>query len=63
MLKYHTDCENCGATIKESDENITKDILEYTVCDSCEATICINCIGEFNECPVCGKELTIEENF
>jgi len=56
-------CENCNSTIKENNEYFTKDILEYTICDSCEAMICIDCIGEQNECPVCGKELTLEENF
>ena len=63
MLKYTTDCENCCAIIKEDENNCTTDLKDFTVCDSCEATICIDCIGEQNECPVCHKELTLEENF
>lgn len=62
-MTYHTDCENCKSIIKEGTETHTKDIIDYTVCDSCEAIICINCIGEHNECPVCGRELTSKENF
>ena len=63
MKKYLTECKNCKAIIKEDINNHTTDLLEYTVCDSCEATICINCIGEQNECPVCEKEITKKENF
>lgn len=60
---YLMECENCGNIIKEDTVNFTRDLMEYTVCDSCEATICIDCIGDYNECPVCGKEITFEENF
>jgi predicted RNA-binding Zn-ribbon protein involved in translation (DUF1610 family) len=56
-------CDNCNSIIKKYDEEVTTDIKNYTICDSCEATICIDCIGEQNECPICGKELTLKENF
>jgi hypothetical protein len=55
-----TECENCNSLIVN---NLNLTVSEFTVCDSCEATICIKCIGEQNECPVCGNELTIEDNF
>jgi hypothetical protein len=63
LIVNTTVCENCGEIIKEHTNNNTIDKLEYTVCDSCEATICINCIGDYNECPVCNKEITAKENF
>jgi predicted RNA-binding Zn-ribbon protein involved in translation (DUF1610 family) len=49
-------CENCN-------KSITDKHYGFSVCDSCEAEICINCLTSWNECPVCGKEITFEENF
>ena len=60
---YQTLCDNCGKVIKDDTAGYTQDILNYTICDSCEATICIGCIGEQNECPMCKKELTLKDNF
>ena len=60
---YLTTCENCRATISKSDGHFTTNLLNYMVCDSCESTLCAECIGDFNECPKCEGELTIEENF
>jgi hypothetical protein len=47
----HT-CEICG-----------KETLDYSTCDSCEEVYCIDHLGGTNECPICGKEHTFEENF
>jgi hypothetical protein len=54
-------CDNCKAII--TDENCQTVDINHCVCDSCEADLCSSCVGEFNECPVCGKEITFEENF
>ena len=54
-------CEKCNAMI--TNEQCMTVNINYAVCDSCEATLCSNCIGEHNECAVCGKEVTLEENF
>lgn len=56
-----TVCENCGKVIVNED-GITID-SEFIVCDSCEVTICGDCISDWNECPICGKELIFKENF
>lgn len=56
----HTDCECCGKIIVNNN-NIS--VSEYTVCDSCEATVCMDCVGSFNNCPVCDGELTNKDNF
>lgn len=37
--------------------------VEYTTCDSCETIYCAEHLGDSNECPICHKEHTIEDNF
>jgi hypothetical protein len=53
-------CQKCEISIHDEYNRATRD---YTVCDSCEATICVNCIAEQNECPICSGVLTEEDNF
>jgi RNA polymerase subunit RPABC4/transcription elongation factor Spt4 len=46
-------CKNCGKEINDG----------YSICDSCGVDICIDCHEDWNECPVCGEEITFKENF
>jgi predicted RNA-binding Zn-ribbon protein involved in translation (DUF1610 family) len=48
-------CLVCNKKIKENDNT--------TICDSCGVEIHSNHLGQFNECPICGKEHTFKENF
>jgi hypothetical protein len=63
MQTYIVLCDNCSNVIQKQTGLGTVDSSDYTVCDTCEATICTSCIGEQNECPICKEELTSEENF
>lgn len=50
-----TICPVCNEEIKDNE------IL--TTCDSCGLEMHGEHLGDFNECPMCGKEHTFKENF